>query len=118
MDEESGRRVCELIAGVLCSDGKMSPDELTFLKRVMERCGIETDTALMPSYRADVLSELAQLPEKLRKEMLDLMIAAAVADGKVVPSERELIDLVAKEMGVDADDVNDRIRYALEADDE
>lgn len=117
MDEQTGRRVCELVAGVLCADDEMSPDERVFLKRVLERCGVETDTALMPTYGEDVAAELARLPDVIRSEMLDLIVAAAVADGKVVPSERAIIDVVAAELGITDDDVTERIRYALEVDD-
>lgn len=115
MDEETGRRVCELIAGVMCSDDTMSSEERSFLKRVMQKCGLETDTALMPTYGGDVAEELAQLPEGIREEMLDLVILAAVADGQMVPSERAIIDTVARELGVGADDVVERIRKALPA---
>ena len=113
MDEETGRRVCSLIAGVICSDNKMSPDERSFLKRVLERCGLETDTALMPTYAGDVAEELAQLPDGIRQEMLDLVILAAVADGDIVDSERAIVDVVAKEIGVTQDDLEGRLAKAL-----
>ena len=113
MDEETGRRACSLIAAVLCADGEMSPDERSFLKRVLQKFGLETDTALMPTYQQDVAEELAQLPEATRWETLDLVIQAAAADGKIVPAERAIIDVIATELGVDAATLVERFRHAL-----
>ena len=116
MNEETGRRVCALIAGVVCSDDEMSPEERRFLKRVLEKFGLETDTALMPTYAEDVAAELAQLPEATRWEALDLVIQAAAADGKIVPAERAIVDTIAAELGVDQDVIVERFRRALPAD--
>lgn len=113
MDEETGRRVCSLVAGVVCSDSKMSPDERDFLKRVMVKFGIETDTALMPTYGEEVAAELAQLPEATRWETLDLVIKAAAVDGKIVPAERAVVDAVAGQLGVSQDDVVERLKQEL-----
>ena len=113
MDEETARRVCSLIAGVICVDSEMSPDERSFLKRVMAQCGLETDTALAPTYGEDVAAELAQLPEQIRGQVLDLVIQAAAADGKIVPNERAIVDVIAKELGVSQEDIIERFRRAL-----
>jgi uncharacterized tellurite resistance protein B-like protein len=113
MDEEIGRRVCSLIAGVICSDDKMSPEERDFLKRVLVKFGFETVTALMPTYGGDVAAELALLPETTRWETLDLVIQAAVADGQIVPAERAIIDIIAKELGVPKEDIIERFKRAL-----
>jgi uncharacterized tellurite resistance protein B-like protein len=115
MDEETGRRVCSIIAGVLCADGEMGVEERAFLKRVMQHVGIETDTALMPTYGDDIAEELAQLPEAARWETLDMVIAAAAADGQFKPAERAFVDIIAKELGVDEADVVARMGRALDA---
>ena len=109
MEEEAARRVSSLIAGVLCSDGKMSDEERTFLKRVMEKLGLETDTALMPTYAQDVAEELDALSEDLRWQTLNLVLEAAAVDGKIDPSERAIVDVIANALGVAEADINDRL---------
>jgi uncharacterized tellurite resistance protein B-like protein len=113
MDEETARRMCSLIAGVLCADGEMSDGERGFLKRMMTQCGLETDTALMPTYSEDVASEIAQLPEAIRGETLNLVILAAAVDGKIVPGERAIVDAIATQLGISEADIVERFKKAL-----
>jgi len=113
MDEETARRMCSLIAGVICSDGKMSGDEQDFLKRVLSECGLETDTALMPVYADDVAEELAQLPEAVRDETLSLVILAAAADGQIHPNERAIVDTIAQQLGVGEEEIVERFKKVL-----
>lgn len=115
MEEETARRMCSLIAGVICSDGKMSADEQSFLKRVMSESGLETDTALMPVYGDDVAEELAQLPEAIRGETLQLVILAAAADGQIHPHERQIVDTIAQQLGVSEEEVVERFKKVLPA---
>ncbi len=116
MDEETSRRVCSLIAGVICSDEKMSPDERSFLLRVVEQFGLARDIALMPTTdRRDVVEELAKLPESIRHETLDLLIAAAAADGKIVQAERDFLNVVTAQLGVSDADLEQRLAQALSA---
>ena len=112
MEEETARRMCSLIAGVICSDGKMSADEQSFLKRVMSESGLETDTALMPVYGDDVAEELAQLPEAIRGETLELVILAA-ADGQIHPHERAIVDTIAQQLGVSEEQVVEKFKKVL-----
>jgi tellurite resistance protein len=113
MDEETGRRVSSLVAGVLCADGEMSPDERSFLKRVLQHVGVDPDTVLMPTYGEDVAAELALLPEATRWETLDLVIQAAAIDGKIVPAERAIVDAIAQQLGVAPEDIVERFRRLL-----
>ncbi|MEZ4441700.1 MAG: hypothetical protein R3B72_21545 [Polyangiaceae bacterium] len=115
MDEETARRMCSLIAGVVCSDGTMSADEREFLKRVMVQCGLPTDTALMPTYREDAAAELAELPAAVREQTLELVILAAAVDGRITPDERALIDAIAAPLGMDEGAVLARLGAALDA---
>ncbi len=112
MDEASARRLCSLIAGVLCSDGNMSSEESQFLKRVMAQCGLDTDTGVMAMYGEDLAEEMAQLDEATRWQALDFVIQAAAADGQIHPSERAWVDAVAHHLGASADDVNARLARA------
>jgi uncharacterized tellurite resistance protein B-like protein len=83
MDEETSRRVCSLIAGVVCSDGR------------------------------DVAEELSLLPEATRHETLNLLVQAAAADGQIVASERALLGVVAQQLGVTDEDLEARLQQAL-----
>jgi len=112
MDEASARRLCSLIAGVLCSDGNMAKEESEFLKRVMAQCGLDTDTGVMAMYGEDLAEEFAQLDETARWQALDFVIQAAAADGQIHPSERAWVDAVAHHLNVSADDVNSRLAKA------
>ena len=113
MDGDTARRVCQLVAGVLCSDGEMNEDERAFLKRVLEGFGMPTDVALMPTYEEDVAGVLRGLPEAHRWRALDLVIKSAVVDGMITPQERGIIDVVAKELDIPHDDLIDRFRREL-----
>ena len=46
-------------------------------------------------------------------DTLELAIAAAVADGRVVRLERAIVDAIASELGVSARDVDGRVSRAL-----
>ncbi|MBW2523214.1 MAG: TerB family tellurite resistance protein [Deltaproteobacteria bacterium] len=115
MDDQTSRRVISLIAGVICSDEKMSPEERSFLLRVAEKLGLPRDLALMPvTDKEEVAAELGRLPEATRWETLDLLIQAAAADGQVVPEERELIGVVVAQLGLKESDVEKRLQNALQ----
>lgn len=91
----------------------MAPPEREFLKRVMKNFGLETDSALMPTYGQDITEELAQLPEATKWEVLDLVIQAAIADGQVVPAERAYINVIAQQLGVSDEDIGERFKRAF-----
>jgi uncharacterized tellurite resistance protein B-like protein len=115
MDESSSRRICSLIAGVICSDEEMTPDERSFLLRTVEKFGLPRDIALMPiTDKDDVAAELGQLPESVRWETLDLLIQAAAADGKFVNAEREILGVVTAMLGLSKTDLEARLRRELD----
>ena len=114
MEEPTSRRICSLIAGVICSDEKMSPDERSFLLRTADKFGLPRDIALMPiTEKDDVAAELGQLSEALRWETLDLLIKAAAADGKIVEAEREILGVVTGMLGLSKGDLEERLRREL-----
>ena len=102
-----------LIAGVLSSDSEMGPTERDFLKRAMRHVGLETDTILMATYGSDVAEEFAKLPAEIKNDTLNLVIQAAAADGKIVPAERAIVDIIAAQLGVSEEDVIERFKKAL-----
>lgn len=111
------RRVCELVAGIIATDQELHPAELRFMLRTFERFGIATgadDEALCPAVScAAAARAMAQLPEAMRRETMELLIESAVVDGKVVPAERTLLEAVANAAGLPLDDIDDRLTDAL-----
>ena len=115
MDETTSLRVCSLVAGVICSDEEMSPDERSFLLRVVEQFGLPRDCALMPITDSDdVAAELSRLPEATRWETLELLIQAAAADGKVVDAERQFLSVVTAQLDLTEADIEERLQRALD----
>ena len=114
MDVQTGRQVCELIAGVLFSDDELHDAERRFFERMVASFGLPADTKPSPlADHAAAIAKLAALPEAVRHDALGLLIEAAVADGKIVHAERVLLGVLAEELGVDADELDERLRDAL-----
>jgi tellurite resistance protein len=113
LTEDTRRRLCSLVAGVVCADDVMTPDERHFLQRVMVRLGVETDTVLMPIYGEDAATEFEKLPRSMRRPALELAIVAAAVDGKVVSSERAIVDAMARQVGMGTQEVELRLARAL-----
>lgn len=114
MDENTKRQVCELIAGMLHADDELHPDEATFFKRVLKRFGLPEDTEIRPiTDHAAVVRKLAALPTDSKGETLDLLVIAAAADGQIVPAERIFLGVVADELGIDQDVLDEKVHDAL-----
>lgn len=94
---------CHLIASVLAADGIITPNERAFLSRVMERMGLsdaERD-AVVHFEGADRAAEVArELPESLRRELLDELLSAALVDGKLSPFETRVVGELTRELGL------------------
>ncbi|MEM9691704.1 MAG: TerB family tellurite resistance protein [Myxococcota bacterium] len=117
MDAATRRRVCELIAGIISSDGHLDPSELVFMLRTFKAFGIATgqeDEAVSPAIaKHDAVASMRALPAEVREETLQLLIQSAAADGKVVPAERAYLSAVAEAAEVPEADLERRIDAAL-----
>jgi uncharacterized tellurite resistance protein B-like protein len=117
MDAVTRRRVCELIAGIIATDGELHPDELLFMVQTFAAFEVATgedDEAVCPTTTSMEAAKLmGELPEDARAEALSLLMDSAVADGKVVPAEREYLLAVGRAAGVSRDDIDDKIAEAL-----
>ncbi|MEM1031952.1 MAG: hypothetical protein AAF928_04485 [Myxococcota bacterium] len=117
MDETVGRRVCELIAGLIATDDYLHPDELAFMLRTFRAFGVATgerDEAVCPTVNAaEAAKAMASLPASVREETLDLLVASAVADGEVVEAERTYLAAVARVAGLAPDELERRLAAAL-----
>ena len=92
-----------LIARVLASDLVMTDDERAFLEDTMERLGLtdeERDQVLHFENSGDAEAVMRELPEEDRQALLDDLVQAALADGRLNPLETDLIKSIAKELGL------------------
>ena len=107
MDQQSKRHICELVAGIIATDGEFHPKELTFMLKTFEQFGVAQggdDSVVRPTVaRQDAVNRMLQLPEDVRLQALKLVIGAAAADGKVVPDEQKYLDAVAEAAGIDGE---------------
>jgi uncharacterized tellurite resistance protein B-like protein len=117
MDDATGRRVCELIAGIIATDGVLHPSELQFMLTAFAKFGVASgdDTeAIVPAVTpAEASKAMASLPEEVRDEAVGLLIESAAADGNVSPEERDYLFAVARAAGLSRDHIDDRIANEL-----
>jgi uncharacterized tellurite resistance protein B-like protein len=114
MDEETSLQICGLIAGVISSDEQMHASEADFLQRVRKSLGLAKGAQVEPVRdRDEAVARLRGFSEEVRAEALDLLIQAAASDGKIAPAERAFLDVVAAELAVDPEELDDRLQAAL-----
>jgi len=116
LEPAHARRVCELISGIILTDGDLHPAENELLVRLLSRFGVSrsVETMISPAIRREeAVRAIKELPAEVREEALDGLIEAAIVDGKVVPDEQRYLDAVARAMGVAQDVLDDRVTQRL-----
>jgi uncharacterized tellurite resistance protein B-like protein len=117
MDAKTGRKVCELIAGIIATDKELHPAELQFMLRTFDTFGVargDEDEALSPTVRAiEAERQMGELPDAVREETLALLISSAVVDGKVTPAEHDWLLAVGRAAGIPGEAIEERIAKAL-----
>jgi len=117
MDSVTRRKVCELVAGIIATDHELHPSELSFMLKTFQTFGIGSgheDQAMTPMVsRVEAAKAMAELPEDIRKQTLELLIDSAVIDGKVVPAEREFLRSVAKAADLPDEDIDESLATRL-----
>ena len=120
MDWNTRRHICELVAGIIASDRELHPAEFKFMMKTFRAFGIATGEeteAVCPSVSTVEASRAMRLlPEEVRREAMDLLIASAVSDGKVTPAEREWLLAVARAAGVSEQMIEETLAERLLAD--
>lgn len=95
---------CLLVAKVLTADGMMAPAERAFLLQTMESFGLD-DAAQRRVVDlvglADAEKVLRARPVEERRAILDRLLEAAFADGRLSPHETAAIKAVTEALGVD-----------------
>ena len=101
MDETVAR--CMLLAKVLAADGETTGTEHAFLERAMNKLSL--DEADRERVRAleewDLaLSAIASLDEATKRSIMESVVHAVIADGKVSPEEMATIERINTGLGL------------------
>src|SRR5215475_8352133 len=118
MDDSVRRNVCRLIAGIVVSDEDLSPEEDSFVDRMLERFGIplsERDVIFPIIDSTEAGEAVRALEPGVRAEAFSLLIEAAAVDGSIAPEELSYLEAVADAVGVSRDDLSDKLGEALRA---
>ena len=94
---------CLVVSKVLVADGIMTDDERAFLAEMMRRLGLTPDeqqrvVELEGLDEADHI--VAALSADERREIVELLVDAASADGKLSPHELAAVKRVTAALGV------------------
>jgi uncharacterized tellurite resistance protein B-like protein len=93
-----------LIARVLTADGMITPDERVFLNAALARLALTPDERKIVDdmERLDEAEAVvAALPETEKRELVDTLLTAASADGKLSSLEAAAVQRIVKALGLD-----------------
>jgi uncharacterized tellurite resistance protein B-like protein len=101
MNERVAR--CLLLARVLAADGFMTDAERAVLEEAMATSALDDDERRLVS-DLDRMTEaedtVRALPEPTRRALVDELIAAALADGKLSPHETKTVAAISTAIGL------------------
>ncbi|HOX44915.1 MAG TPA: TerB family tellurite resistance protein [Myxococcota bacterium] len=96
--------VCQAVTQLVLADGQVRDAEWELLDRLAERLGLspeERKRARQADAGGDARRLLADLGDEARATLLDELAAAAVVDGELGKSERQILTEVAEALGQD-----------------
>jgi uncharacterized tellurite resistance protein B-like protein len=102
MDNRVAR--CHLLAEVLAADGIMTDDERALLEKHMadhELSDEERDQVRHFEGRDAAIDLLRERPSLERREIVDQLVEAALADGKLTPNETATVKRIAEALGLE-----------------
>ncbi|MFP6686186.1 MAG: TerB family tellurite resistance protein [Polyangiaceae bacterium] len=118
MDVGTRRRVCELVVGLIATDDELHPSEFRFMVKVFASFGVsqtDEEEVIAPTVRAfEAAKAMRELPEEVHDEAIELLVAAAAADGKIVEAERVFLRAVAGAIDLSTEALDERLAKALE----
>ncbi|MDB4959596.1 MAG: hypothetical protein JWO36_7165 [Myxococcales bacterium] len=94
---------CLVVSKVLISDGMMTDDERGFLAGMMDQLGLtpaERDSVIQLKGLDDAETIVGALTLEERREIVELLVDAAAADGKLSPHELRTVNRVSKALGI------------------
>ena len=95
---------CLLISKVLAADGIMTDDERDFLESSMNALELtDEERAQVRDFEGWEEAEpiVAALSEDQKREFMDGLVHAVLADGKVSPHEMETVEKLSKALGLE-----------------
>lgn len=94
---------CLLVSKVLVADGIMAEDERAFLADLMDKLGLdigEQRSVIELEGWDEAEAIVNELPLEQKLELVELLVDAASADGKLSPTELATIKGVEKALGI------------------
>ena len=94
---------CLVVAKVLVADGMMTDDERTFLDAMVRRLGLsdaERQQVVELEGFEDAERLIHQLPQAERQQIVEELVNAASADGRLSPHELAAIKRVTAALGL------------------
>lgn len=94
---------CYLLAELLSADGSIDPRERALLEKTMAEAGLDEETRDRVRHFEGgdgAIDVLADLSEAERREVIDWLAVAALADGRLSPSEIVTIKRFAEALGL------------------
>jgi uncharacterized tellurite resistance protein B-like protein len=100
---------------ILAIDGSISPPEKQFLQRIQTRLKVSPEVLNAALEQATQGKGRVELPEESmeRGRMFDLLVRAAVADGRIDPQERRVLHAVVDRIGFSNADLELRLATEL-----
>lgn len=92
-----------VVASVLAADGHMDDAERAFLHRLLDRLELDAEERdrVLHFEGAEGARDVVQvLPEPERRAILDDVIEAVLADGKITPLEQRQVQRIAEMLGL------------------
>jgi uncharacterized tellurite resistance protein B-like protein len=112
LDLATRQKICQLVAGIVTTDGKLDAKEAAFVYRLSQALGLESAPrdSLVPLADAESAAMLIQeLPRQAQDEALRLLLDAACIDGQIQPQERSYLQSVGSALGISKEDLERRI---------
>lgn len=112
MDEDTRRKVCRLIAGIVVVDDDLDETEDKFIDRMLVQFSLSSEErdALFPIMdEKEAADEFRSLPPDVRFQALDLLVQAAAIDGHYVDEERKYLHAVCEVVGIADDEIDKRV---------
>src|SRR5688572_26871111 len=94
---------CHLLAEVLSADGMMTDSERAVLDRTMSEMELsdeERDAVKHFEGAEGAAAAFATQPEDARQALIDALVEAALADGKLSPNETAAVKRIAAAIGL------------------
>ncbi len=90
------------VVSMLAADGEIEQQEIKFLKQLCQRLKVSgevVEQAFEKYVQGEAYVHLPQ-DEDEKKRLFSYLLEAVVADGKIAPQERKLLEMVATRMGI------------------